>query len=470
MCLCILLIISMLGDEVVKLNPSDAVGSGQLLTGTGNRPAIERLVAPYLGSSKFSSRHVLEQVKVDIPELELPRFTLTNEQYEDINGIIESVLTNDITVAEAFLKLRGGQNQWDGFIELVGFLLFWLWANSFYNGDLIRGILDGLGFPVADGAFVPGPGPTWGGQNHPPVQPGPIVRPSVPDCSSTQRQVVKPPYVPHDDFIQMTQEQKRQLTHPCDIRVDACTMKVSDSQGNFVEVEVPELLIGFFQTEHKVRKHGAVHGLPYLKIESQSTSNGTTKTEKNPDTTVALMDSIHEMPNREEFDLIIGTYQGPDLNDSRAFEAIFYYDDATQVVAVFNKNTGRFVTTCQLTAEERIELLTTQNFGGGDNWFETGKNLPPIKIDKVMDQRPDSVKSIEWTDEQKESFSQNQESISQNQELITSEEQGITPVDNFLKDVIEQILGQTLLGDLPSAYGSSPNPGSNINPGSNPNT
>ena len=53
-------------------------------------------------------------------------------------------------------------------------------------------------------------------------------------------------------------------------------------------------------------------------------------------------------------------------------------DDDTKVVAVFNKQTGNFVTTCQLTEKEEIELKTTHNFGVGEGWFSGQvNNLPP---------------------------------------------------------------------------------------------
>ena len=52
--------------------------------------------------------------------------------------------------------------------------------------------------------------------------------------------------------------------------------------------------------------------------------------------------------------------------------------------AVFNKQTGNFVTTCQLTPDEAIELKATHNFGGGEGWF-SGKvnNLPPKDITPI---------------------------------------------------------------------------------------
>lgn len=49
------------------------------------------------------------------------------------------------------------------------------------------------------------------------------------------------------------------------------------------------------------------------------------------------------------------------------------YDIDNRVIAVFKKNTGNFVTTCQLDRDEHIELLETGNFGGGKGWFSSKK-------------------------------------------------------------------------------------------------
>ncbi len=49
-----------------------------------------------------------------------------------------------------------------------------------------------------------------------------------------------------------------------------------------------------------------------------------------------------------------------------------------QVITVFKKSTGKFVTTCQLAPDEHDELLETGNFGGRKNWFSgQAKNSSP---------------------------------------------------------------------------------------------
>ena len=138
----------------------------------------------------------------------------------------------------------------------------------------------------------------------------------------------------------------------------------------------PRLRVGFWQSRYKVPDHGALHGLPY-----SVKNNGGTKTEKSDDTALAMMQSIADMPYRPNaiwFDQEDVTYQG---GTDREFPAVHIFDDDTKVVAVFNKQTGNFVTTCQLTEKQESELKATHNFGGREGWF-SGKvnNLPPKGI------------------------------------------------------------------------------------------
>jgi len=120
-----------------------------------------------------------------------------------------------------------------------------------------------------------------------------------------------------------------------------------------------------------VGDHGAVHDLPYT-----VKSNGGTKTDKTDDNALKMMRFIVDMPNRENVRWFEdGTYQG---GTDREFEAIHIYDLDKQVIAVFRKSTGKFVTTCELTEKEDAELKATGNFGGGKGWFSGQvKNLSP---------------------------------------------------------------------------------------------
>ena len=165
--------------------------------------------------------------------------------------------------------------------------------------------------------------------------------------------------MPHQEFTDLTKEERRQLPHHHD--------KIIDVEGH------QRLQVGFWQSRFKVADHGAVHGLPY-----SVKNNGGTKTEKNDDNALSMMQSIEDMPHQPNaiwFDQDDVTYQG---GTDREFPAVYILDNDTKVVAVFNKQTGNFVTTCQLKEKEEIELKTTHNFGGEEGWFSGQvKNLPP---------------------------------------------------------------------------------------------
>ena len=67
------------------------------------------------------------------------------------------------------------------------------------------------------------------------------------------------------------------------------------------------------------------------------------------------MRSIADMPNRKNVKWF-------DDGTERGYPAVHLYDRDKRVIAVFKKETGNFVTTCQLTDEEHVELLPTGNF------------------------------------------------------------------------------------------------------------
>ena len=163
--------------------------------------------------------------------------------------------------------------------------------------------------------------------------------------------------MPHEEFVGLTKEERRALPHSNDMKI--------------IHEGRPELEVGFWQSKFKVGDHGAVHDLPYTEK-----ANGGTKTEKTDDNALKMMRSIVDMPNRDNVRWFEdGTYQG---GTDREFEAIHIYDLDKKVIAVFKKSTGKFVTTCELTAKEDAELKATGNFGGGKGWFSGQvKNLPP---------------------------------------------------------------------------------------------
>lgn len=196
-----------------------------------------------------------------------------------------------------------------------------------------------LKYPPTGNLFSPYTTPSYSGQG-----------------STLTVDVIRPSSVPHQEFTGLTKAQQRALPHPNDMKI--------------IHEGRPELNVGFWQVHYKVSDHGAVHGLPYtLK------SNGRTKTEKTEQHTLEMMQSIVDMPKRDNVRWIGGTYQG---GTDREFEAIHIYDVNEKVIAVFKKSTGKFVTTCQLTLAEEIELRTTGNFGGiKERRSGQTKNLPP---------------------------------------------------------------------------------------------
>ncbi len=205
--------------------------------------------------------------------------------------------------------------------------------------------------------------------------------------------VIRPSAVPHQEFVSLSKGQRRQLPHPNDMKIN--------HEG------YPELEVGFWQSQYKVRDHGAIHGLPYT-----LNKNGGTKTEKTNQNTLEMMKSVVDMQNRDHVQWFVnGTYQG---GTDREFPAIHIYDLENQIIAVFKKSTGKFVTTCQLDPEEDAELKATANFGGGKDWFSRRvRNLPPIQYGETP------VNTFSPIDEN------------------SSPNLGFTPMSSFESDVME---------------------------------
>jgi hypothetical protein len=70
------------------------------------------------------------------------------------------------------------------------------------------------------------------------------------------------------------------------------------------------------------------------------------------------------------FDKGRGRFQG---HTERGYPAVNIYDPIKNSVVVFKADTREFVTVCRPTRKERIELITTGNFGGGPGWFSSKK-------------------------------------------------------------------------------------------------
>lgn len=88
-----------------------------------------------------------------------------------------------------------------------------------------------------------------------------------------------------------------------------------------------------------------MHGLQYTLKDNYGT-----QTKKTEDNLRKFTGSIADMPNRPKVEWFEHeTYQG---TTNQEFDAIQIYDFDKQVIVVFRKDTGRFVTTCQLDRNE----------------------------------------------------------------------------------------------------------------------
>jgi hypothetical protein len=224
----------------------------------------------------------------------------------------------------------------------------------------------------------------------------------TPDCPrpGSTLQINRPTAMPHEEFVGLTKEERRALPHSNDMKI--------------IHEGRPELEVGFWQSKFKVGDHGAVHDLSYT-----IKANGGTKTEKTDDNALKMMRSIVDMPNRDNVRWFEdGTYQG---GTDRGFEAIHIYDLDKQVIAVFKKSTGKFVTTCQLTEKEDAELKATGNFGGGKGWYSGQvRNLPPEQITPVNTFESEVMGMTPMT------------SMDEN----SSPNQGFTPINSFENDIM----------------------------------
>ena len=243
---------------------------------------------------------------------------------------------------------------------------------------------------------APTPDPRYG------MNPTTLSRPGT----GSSLEITWPTAMPHQEFAGLTKQERRQLPHSNDMQI--------------IHEGRPELEVGFWQSKFKVGDHGAVHDLPYT-----VKSNGGTKTEKSDDNTLKMMRSIVDMPNRDNVQWFEnGTYQG---GKDREFEAIHIYDLDKRVIAVFKKSTGKFVTTCELTAKEDAELKATRNFGGGKGWL-SGKvlNLPPQQT--AVNTFESDVTVMTPISPMDENSSPNQEFTPLNS--FENDVMGITPVDD----------------------------------------
>ena len=139
----------------------------------------------------------------------------------------------------------------------------------------------------------------------------------------TNLRIDRPSDIPHENFVEMTKEERRLLPSPKDMKIF---------------YEDMELEIGFYQSKYKVAKHGAIHGLPF-----DIKPNGSTKTLRSEQNALKMMQSIVNLSKKDGVKWIENTFQA---DTDREFDAIHLYDPETDIIVVFKKSTRQFVTTC----------------------------------------------------------------------------------------------------------------------------
>ena len=219
------------------------------------------------------------------------------------------------------------------------------WVTCIVGNTLAFGFFYAIYLVVSAQGYVP-PNPGWGAGHNLYQEPG-LVRPS--DCNTRLYAGV-----PEQS---LKTEAARNQPHTRD-------------RWMLVESR-PELITRYGQAKFKTKDHGALAGLEYRVKNNGGTS--TPKTEENVEEFMDFIERIVENPNSQWFE--DGTYQG---GTNREVETINVFNAIENIVAIFKKSTGEFITVCYPSAEERKDLLETGNFGGQEGWFSgRARNLPP---------------------------------------------------------------------------------------------
>jgi hypothetical protein len=268
-------------------------------------------------------------------------------------------------------KLRGG-----GFLKTAAILI-----TLIFMSRIISSGIDSFVYPTA-GLNRPNPfQPVGSNLKYPPSSIRDIFFPrkTQPSSSSTLVRLKKPTDMPQEAYSSLTRGQKKALLN-------------SEFDMAIKYEGKPELLVGFNQASEKVYKHGAVHGVP-----NSLKPDGTTKSQRTDENTLQMMKSVVNMPYRKNIKWFLdGTYQ---KDTPRGFRAIHIYDLDTRVVAVFRQVNGIFVTTFQLSVDEELELMSTNNCGGDiNNISGKGKNLPLQTVVNTFNNNSTAISPINQTD------------------------------------------------------------------------
>jgi hypothetical protein len=148
-------------------------------------------------------------------------------------------------------------------------------------------------------------------------------------------QMQRPSSVPHQEYVGMTKEERRNLPDPRD---------------GFIDVEGhPKLTARYGQVKYKTPDHGDIHGLP---------TNEKGKTPKTEANTLSLRDSLLNMPNRKN--IIWFDNGGYQKGTKRGYDSVNLYDKDKRVIAIYKKQENGeylFSTTCEVTGKEETHLL-----------------------------------------------------------------------------------------------------------------
>ena len=229
--------------------------------------------------------------------------------------------TSGSTTIDEAVFLRGGS----GMVDLVAIILVVLiasWYESLTNVDAFQ-----IGPHKDPRAGVTG------------MYDFRSIRPLNPTSKATTLSMQKPPEIPQHEYSAMSKSERRKLADP------------GGRDRMINEPGYPSLGVMFNQVWFKLPKHGGDHDLP---VED----NG--KTPRTEENALALVDSIVDMPNRENIVWYTnGAYQG---GTERGRNAVHLFDTVTNTIAVFEKQRDGsylFLTTCRLTPRERDHLEKT---------------------------------------------------------------------------------------------------------------
>ena len=236
--------------------------------------------------NRIAQETVPEYITIPNPRLDKVKFVKPGE-LPLLIYFMDERFTSTPRISQLINKIRGGSSFAEAVVCFVIVVAVW---------QIMR----------VDSFIFPSPG--WGlntpGVNRPDQFQPPATCPRYPPIydlldprkepqpGSTLGGITRPSSMPHQDFVNLTKEERQALPHSEDMKIT--------HEGR------PELEVGFYQSRFKVGDHGAVHDLPYIEK-----ANGGTKTEKTDENVLKMMQSIVDMPNRDNVQWFEdGTYQG----------------------------------------------------------------------------------------------------------------------------------------------------------------